>query len=280
MRILRGAAVVLVAVAALAGAAVAPAQSPCGGLLQPKCPPPPPPPPPPGPIAATLTLSPETITRRVDTDARVTFRGTIENVPNPKGITIVLRQTVPGYGPGNALPERGTQVAEDGSFAFAIEPIIGVEVQAFIRGGEPATGSSPVRKLVVRSRQSLHLRAVTRTRGRFVLTTLGPSGTSLPGSGPPKAGPGRIGHLYLVAKSGRTALRIGSGRVRNTGCPGLCKRSAIGYFHISRSIARDRRDFLACARGPMFLAIVDAAVSPDCGKKVIKLRQPARARVT
>lgn len=275
MRILRGAAVVLVAIATLTAAGVATAQSPCGGFLQPKCPPPPPPPPPPaGPVAATLTLEPETITRRVDTKKHVTFRGTISGVDNPEGITIVLRQTVPGYASGGALADRGTQVRADGTFEFVVDPIIGVDVQAFVRDGEPATGSSPVRRLVMRSLQTLHLRAVTRTRGRFVLTTSGPSGAELPGSGPPKAGPGRIGHLYLIGKSGRTALRIGSGRVRSAGCPDLCKRSAIGYFHISRSIARDKRSFLACARGPMFLAVVDAAVSPACGNKVLKLRQP------
>jgi hypothetical protein len=89
----------------------------------------------------------------------------------------------------------------------------------------------------------------------------------------PKAGPARIGHLYLVAKNKKTAVRIGSGFVRSRGCRSLCKRSAIGYFRISRTIARDRRDFIACARGPMFLAVVDAAVSPACGNKFIKLRQ-------
>lgn len=275
MRILRGAAVVLAAVAMLTAAGVATAQSRCGGLLQPKCPPPPPAPPPPsGPIAATLTLTPETITRRVDTKSRATFRGTISGVPDPQGITILLRQTVPGYGPGGALPDKGTQVAADGTFEFQIVPVVGLEVQAVIRDGEPATASSPVRRLVMRSVQTLHLRAVSATRGRFVLTTTGPAGSSVPGSGPPRAGPGRLGHLYLIAKHRRTALRIGSGRVRNSGCPDLCKRSAIGYFHISRSIASDRRSFLACARGPMFVALVDAAVSPDCGKKSIKLRQP------
>jgi hypothetical protein len=275
MRILCGAAVVLVASVMSTTAGVATAQSPCGGFLQPKCPPPPPPPPPPsGPIAATLTLEPETITRRVDTKSRVTFRGAIGNVPNPRGITIVLHQRVPEYAPGGILGDRATQVAEDGTFAFQIDPIIGVEVQAVIRDGEPAVAASPVRKLVMRSVQTLHLRAITRTRGRFTLTTRGPAGSSLPGSAPPKAGPGRIGYLYLIAKNGKTALRIGSGRVRNVGCPDLCRRSAIGTFHISRSIARDDRSFLACARGPMFLAIVDAAVSPACGNKVLKLRQP------
>ncbi len=275
MRIIRGAALVLAAIAMLTAAGVASAQSRCGGLLQPPCPPPPPPPPPAGPIAATLTLTPETITRRVDTKTRVTFRGAVEGVPNPQGMTILLRQTVPGYGPGGALTDRGTQVAADGTFAFAVVPAIGLEVQAFIRDGEPATGSSPVRRLVVRSTQSLHLRAVSATRGRFTLTTSGPGTLPLSGDNRrPKAGPGRIGYLYLVAKHGRTALRIGSGRVRNRGCGNLCKRSAIGYFHISRSIARDRRDFIACARGSMFLAVEDAAVSPDCGKRSIKLRQP------
>lgn len=279
MRILRGAAVVLVAIAMLTAAGVATAQSRCGGLLQPKCPPPPPPPPPSGPVEATLTLTPETITRRVDTKSRVTFRGAIGGVPNPQGITIVLHQRVPEYAPGGMLADRATQVAEDGTFAFQVVPVIGMEVQAVVRDGEPATGSSPVRRLVMRSLQNLHLRAVSATRGRFVLTTFGPAGSSLPGSGPPKAGPGHIGHLYLVAKNGKTALRIGSGRVRNAGCPSLCKRSAIGFFRISRSIARDRRNFIACARASMFLAVVDAAVSPDCGKRVIRLRRPA-ARAT
>jgi hypothetical protein len=274
MRISHACAVLLAVGATCLAAGVAQAQSRCGGLLQPACPPPPPPPPPPGPIAATLTLTPETVTRRVDTKQRVTFRGTIEGVPNPKGITILLHQTVPGYGPGGTLGDRGTQVAEDGSFAFQIVPIIGVEVQAVVRDGEPATGSSPVRRLVMRSIQTLHLRAVTATRGRFVLTTVGPGSLPLSqNSRTPKAGPGRIGHLYLVSKDGRTALRIGSGPVRNGACPNFCKRSAIGYFRITNAIVRERRHFLACARGPMFLAVEDAAVSPDCGKRSIKLRR-------
>jgi hypothetical protein len=275
MRFLRSAAVLLTATAMLTVAGIAEAQIRCGGFLQPACPPPPPPPPPPGPVAATLTLDPETVTRRVDTKKHVIFRGAIGGVPNPQGITILLHQTVPGYGPGGTLGDRGTQVKEDGTFEFEIVPVIGVEVQAVVRDGEPATGASPVRRLVVRSFQTLHLHAVSATRGRFVLTTAGPASLPLSGnSRTPKAGPGRVGHLYLIAKNGRTALRIGSGRVRNAACPNLCKRSAIGYFHISRSIARDRRDFLACARGPMFLAIEDAAVSPDCGKRSIKLRRP------
>jgi hypothetical protein len=273
MRIPRGALVALAASAVLASVGVASAQSPCGGLLQPKCPPPPPPPPPAGPIAATLTLEPETITRRVDTKQNVTFRGAIGGVPSPGGITIVLHQTVPGY--AGALADKATQVKTDGTFAFEIDPAIGLEVQAEVRAGEPATGRSPVRRLVMRSVQTLHLRAITRRRGRFALTTSGPSGFDVPGSGPPQAGPARIGHLYLVAKTGRTARRIGSGRVRGSGCPSLCKRAAIGYFRITRTIARDRRSFIACARGPMFIAIEDAAVSPACGNKFIKLRQPA-----
>jgi hypothetical protein len=274
MRILRGALVALAAIALLTAVGVAGAQTRCGGLLQPKCPPPPPPPPPPGPVAATLTLTPETITRRVDTTKHVKFRGTIGGVPNPQGMTIVLHQTVPGYTPGGALADKATQVALDGSFAFEIVPKIGLEVQAVIRDGEPATGASPVRRLVMRSFQTLHLRALSTTRGRFVLTTAGPASLPLSGTTVPKAGPGQIGHLYLIAKNGRTALRIGSGRVRSAGCRDFCKRSAIGYFHISRSIARDKRNFLACARGSMFLAIEDAAVSPDCGKTSIKLRRP------
>jgi hypothetical protein len=276
MRILRGALVALAAIAMLTTVGVASAQTRCGGLLQPKCPPPPPPPPPPaGPIAATLTLEPATIARRVDTKKHVVFRGTIGGVPNPKGITIVLHQTVPGYGLGGTLSDRGTQVAEDGTFRFEIVPTIGVEVQAVVRDGEPATGASPLRRLVMRSMQTLHLRAVSASRGRFVLTTTGPGSLSLSqASRMPKSGPGRIGYLYLIAKNGRTALRIGSGRVRSGGCPDLCKRSAIGYFHISRSIARDGRHFLACARGPMFLAVEDAAVSPQCGKLSITLRRP------
>ncbi len=275
MRILRAAVVLLAAGAMCAATGVAHAQARCGGFLQPACPPPPPPPPPPGPIAATLTLEPERITRRIDTNESVIFRGTIGNVPNPQGMTIVLHRTVPGYGPRGVLSDKATQVAEDGSFQFKVIAIIGLEVQAVIREGERATAASPVRRLVMRSMQNLHLRAVTAKRGRFVLTTTGPG--SLPLSGDnhvPKAGPGRVGYLYLVAKDGRTALRIGSGRVRNRGCARLCKRSAIGSFRISRSIARDKRNFIACARGSMFLAVDDAAVSPDCGKLSIKLRRP------
>jgi hypothetical protein len=181
---------------------------------------------------------------------------------------------VPGYGPTAALKPIVTQVDTDGSFTFEVRPQVTVDIQAVLREDGRATGSSPVARLTIRSLQNLSLRAVTATRGRFVLTTVGPSFIPLAsGNIKPRTGEGHIGYLYLVAKNGRTALRIGSGRVRDGACPALCKRSAIGYFHISRSIAREKRNFIACARGPMFLAIQDAAVSPDCGKTSIRLRK-------
>lgn len=277
MRFLRSAAVLLTATAMLTVAAVASAQSPCGGLLQPACPPPPPPPPP-GPVAATLTLTPEKVARRIDSKQWVTFYGTVSGVDNPGAMFVDVRLTVPGYGANGTLEPLVTQVDSDGTFMFEVRPRVSVDVQAVLREDGRATGSSPLAHLIIRSKQNLSLRAVSATRGRFVLTTVGPSFIPLAsGNVKPRAGEGRIGYLYLIAKNGRTALRIGSGHVRNGACPSFCKRSAIGYFRISRSIARERRDFLACARGPMFVAIQDPAVSPDCGKPTIKL---ARARAT
>ena len=71
-------------------------------------------------------------------------------------------------------------------------------------------------------------------------------------------------------------MRIGFGRVRTRACTTVCKRSAIGFFRITPAIVRERRNYLACARTSMFLAVQDAAVSKDCGKPRIELARRAR----
>jgi hypothetical protein len=145
-----------------------------------------------------------------------------------------------------------------------------------LRDGQGATGKSPVRRVSVRSIQNLAISAVSATRGRFVLTSVGPARVPLAtGAVRPRAGSSRFGYLYLIAKSRRFALRIGSGRIRDRACATVCKRSAIGFFRITPAIVRERRKYLACARTPMFLAVQDAAVSEDCGKRRLTLRRPA-----
>jgi hypothetical protein len=62
--------------------------------------------------------------------------------------------------------------------------------------------------------------------------------------------------------------------VRDGACATLCKRSAIGFFRITSAIVRERRNFLACARTSLFLGVLDAAVSPQCGRKQLVLRRP------
>jgi hypothetical protein len=274
MRIPRAAAVLLALGALCAGAAAAEAQSRCGGFLQPACPPPPPPPAPTGPVAATVTLTPATATKHLDSKRWAMFRGTVSGVDSPGGMVVDLHITVPGYGAGGTLETLVTQVDADGTFAFEVRPQISVDVRAVLREDGRATGSSALAHLTIRSRQNLSLRAISPTRGRFVLTTAGPRFVPLAsGKVAIRTGKARFGFLYLVSKDGRSALRIGSGRVRNGACPSLCKRSAVGFFRVTPAIVREKRNFLACARGPMFVGIVDAAVSDACGKRRIALRK-------
>ncbi len=277
MRILRGAVVVLAVVAAvLAEAGVAGAQGRCGGLLQPACPPPPPPPPPPElPAAATVTLTPASASRRIDSKRNVRLHGAVSGVPDPQGLFVELRQRVAAYGSRALVQPLVAQVKPDGTFEFELLPSVTVDVQAVLRAGERASGQSPVRRVLVRSIQHLSISSISATRGRFVLTSVGPSSVALAtGKVAPRAGSARLGYLYLIAKGGRFALRIGHGRVRDGACATRCKRSAIGFFPITPAIVRERRNYLACARTSLFLGVQDAAVSPDCGKRRITLARP------
>ncbi len=219
--------------------------------------------------------------RRIDSVEPLRFRGTVGDVPIPQGLFVELRQRVTGYGSAAILEPLVTQVAEDGTFTFALQPRISLDVQAVLRAGERATGQSPVRRVTVRSRQNLSLSSISATRGRFVLTSLGPASVPLAsGKIVPRVGAARFGYLYLIAKNRRFALRIGSGRIRDRACAAFCKRSAIGFFRITRAIVRERRDFLACARTSLFLGVQDAAVSEHCGKRRITLRRRPEARPT
>lgn len=273
MRLLRAVAVLLAAAGMLTAGGAASAQSRCGGLLQPPClPPSPPPAVQEEPVAATLTLTPAAAMRRVDSKKAVRLHGGVSGVANPQGLSVELRRAVPEYGPAGSLAPLVTQVGEDGTFEFELLPRITLDVQAVLRDGERATGKSPARRITVRSIQSLTLSALTKTRGRFVLTSVGPSSVPLAtGNVAPRAGEANFGYLYLVSKNRRFGMRIGSGRARSRACRDRCKRSVIGHFRITRAIVVERRKFLACARSSLFLSVWDAAVSDACGKPRIAL---------
>jgi hypothetical protein len=267
-------AVLLAAVGMLTAPGLVRAQSLCGGLLQPPClPPSPPPPVQEEPVAATIALTPASAMRRVDSKKPVRLHGGVSGVANPQGLVVELLRAVPGYGTAGSLEPLVTPVKEDGTFEFELRPRITLDVQALLRGDQRATGKSPARRITVRSIQSLTLSAVTKTRGRFVLTSVGPRSVPLAtGNVAPRAGEGHFGYLYLISKSRRFGMRIGFGRARNRACGDLCKRSVIGRFRITNAIVAEKRDFLACARSSLFLSVWDAAVSDDCGKPRIALR--------
>ena len=203
------------------------------------------------------------------------MHGAVSGIPDPQGLFVELRQRVTDYGSRALVEPLLTQVKADGTFEFALLPRVTVDVQAVLRAGERASGQSPVRRVIVRSVQHLSIGSISATRGRFVLTSVGPSSVVLAtGKIAPRAGSARLGYLYLIAKGGRFALRIGHGRVRDGACATLCKRSVIGFFPITPAIVRERRNYLACARTSLFLGVQDAAVSPDCGKRRIMLARP------
>jgi hypothetical protein len=198
------------ATAALLGmVAVAGAQAPCGGLLQPRCPSPPSVAPPPAvapPVPVTVTLTPATVTRRVAEFAKpIAFHGQVSGLADPHGLPVVLEITVPGYGTAaDTRHIRGT-VDYKGGFDISIPQNVTSRVRAVLTS-TTAVGHSDISKVTIHSLLSLDLRAISRTHGRFRLMSEVPPYVVLRhDTVRPRPGTADRGYLYVVSHDGASA---------------------------------------------------------------------------
>ena len=243
MRILRGAAVLLAAGAMLVAAGVATRAEP----------------------AAAGSCSPRALPRRrrprrrrpdrrdaharrprrprgaIDTNERVTLPRRGRRRRRPAGPDVELRQRVPGYGPGGDRSSRWSRRSpRTGRSSSQLQPRSSASTsRRCCATGERATGQSPVRRRD-RCARCQNLQPARRHRDARALRA---------DVARPRVGAARDGQRSRRRPAPRASAtstssrrtggsRCGSapGACATARCAALCKRSAIGFFRISRAI--------------------------------------------
>ena len=252
--------------------------APCGGLLQPQCPPPPEQPPPaqdPPPQQetppATLTLHPSAtdVLLRGESPRRIVLRGTVSGAAPGSPVHVVLEGSAPAY--GKSVASRSTHTDGAGRFTFAVRPNINTTYRAVVAPGEAVQGASEPVAVRVYSGVGVSLYGLTRRTVDFLIEANGPDVLHFAdGSLRPLPGPARYGYVYVVPRHSSRAYRVGRAKLEDGGCGTFCTRSAWVYkVPITRRLRRSR-GLIGCTRGLAWLG--SGLPTPACGRRTVRLR--------